>query len=287
MTQLSPITGFLERIASLDDTDLIEVLYGDFVRKVFQGYRVTVTPGRPTPGATPVPQLVELDSDGGRYGRVRLYDDLVVISGPPGSLRQEHLEWLRSLRKSTQARIDHLLALLDTDELTGLGSERRFHSFIGSLGRKERWAGWLMCLVLVPEEGSSPDLEQVEGILRKVAAFLDQQSPSGSHLYRMSNGFFAGLVPNLTAEQGATLVSRLQQGLAELRLPGVASLQSFASSAALEGGKRMSIHFYQTLLESLQQGGEGKRLTLSDLRRVRAAGAPQTSSRPRRTRGKK
>lgn len=281
---VSPTDGFLKRIETLDDSDLIEVLYGDFVRKMFQGYRVAVTPGRPTPGATKIPQLVELDGGDGRYGRARLYDDLVVISGPPGSLREEHLEWLKALRKGTQARIDHLLNLLEIDELTGLGSERRFHSFVASLRRKDQWAGWLMCLVLVPQEGISPGLEQVEDILRKVSAFLAQACPAGTQLYRMDNGFFTGLVPEADAEQVASLAEVLQQGIGKLELPGMASLQSFVGTAEFSKGRKLSIPFYQRMMESMLRSGDGKRLTLSDLRRVRpgpvgAARPPQRKKR--------
>lgn len=286
MLHSSPINGFLERIESLDDTDLIEVLYGDFVRKVFQGYRVTVTPGRPTPGATPLPQLAELEEGDGRYGRVRLYDDLVVVSGPPGSLREEHLEWLTRLRQGTQARLDRLQSTLDIDPLTGLGSERKFHGFVGALARKERWVGWLMCLTMVPEEGASPTLEDVEGILRQVADFLRQHHPPAAQLFRMNNGFFAALVPGLSADDMESLLTAIQDGLATLPLRGVASLKSVVGTAPFGTGKRESIVFYQQLMESLQRSSGGQ-LTLSDLRRTRPrAGADDSggaaATRPRR-----
>jgi GGDEF domain-containing protein len=263
----------------LDDTDLIEVLYGDFVRKVFQGYRVTVTPGRPTPGAHPIPQLTELEESDGRYGRVRLYDDLVVISGPPGSLRDEHLEWLKDLRKGTQARLDQLRAALDIDALTGLESERKFHQVVSSLARKERWVGWLMCLTLVPLEGTSPTLEDVERICRRVAEFLGQHHPPGSRLFRMNNGFFAGLVPGLTGEDASLLVANLQEGLASLKLQGVASLTSLVGVAAFGSGKRESIAFYQQMMEALSRSSGGQKLTLSDLHRVRPRGKTEKPTR--------
>jgi GGDEF domain-containing protein len=258
----------LERIESLDDTDLIEVLYGDFVRKVFQGYRVTVTPGRPTPGATPLPQLAELEEGDGRYGRVRLYDDLVVVSGPPGSLREEHLEWLTRLRQGTQARLDRLQSTLDIDPLTSLGSERKFHGFVSTLARKQRWVGWLMCLTMVPEEGANPTLEDVEGILRQVADFLRQHHPAAAQLFRMNNGFFAALVPGLSADETESLLTAIRDGLAKLPLRGVASLKSVVGTAPFGTGKRESIVFYQQLMESLQRSSGGQ-LTLSDLRRTR------------------
>lgn len=268
MPHSTPIDGFLARIEALDDTDLIEVLYGDFVRRVFQGYRVTVTPGRPTPGATSTPQLVNLPDTDGRYGRARLYDNLVVVSGPPGSLGEEHLRWLFQLRKGVQARVDALKAALDTDPFTGLGSERRFHAFVGALPRKERWLGWLMCLTMVPEEGTTPAMDDVEGIFHQVADVLRRHHPDGAQLYRLNNGFFAGLVKDASAEDGERLVKSFQNEIAGLHPPGISSLSCMVGIAPLGTGKRVSVAFYQKLIEALR-ACSGQRLTLSDLNRAR------------------
>lgn len=281
MPHSTPINGFLERIESLDDTDLIEVLYGDFVRRVFQGYRVTVTPGRPIPGATSTPQLVNLPDTDGRYGRARLYDNLVVVSGPPGSLGEEHLRWLFQLRKGVQARIEALRAALDTDPFTGLGSERRFHAFVGALPRKERWTGWLMCLTMVPEEGMTPGLEDVEEIFHRVADLLGRNHPAGAQLYRLNNGFFAGLVRDLTPEATDRLLESLRSGIENLHPPGIASLTCMLGAAPLGSGKRVSVAFYQQLMEALQKSG-AHLLRLSDLNRVRPQKPESQAARPRR-----
>ncbi len=265
----TPISGFLHRIATLDDSDLIEVLYGDFVRHAFPDFRVSVTPGRPTPGATSSPRLVEDEEGEGRYGRARLYDDLVVVSGPPGSLGEEHLEWLVSLRQGTQERLKRLRVEQETDSLTGLGSEVRFHTVAGELTRKEHWFGWLLCLTMLPEEGQSPTLESVEQILREATQVLRRECPDETHLYRMNNGFFAGLVPHTTSSQVAELVDRLKAALADLKAPGVAGLSCAAGVAAHAGGRHMSLLFYQQMMEALGRS-DGRQLTLADLRRARS-----------------
>lgn len=269
MPHSTPISGFLDRIESLDDSDLIEVLYGDFVRLAFQGFRVSVTPGRPAPGADTAPQLVQVEGGDGRYGRARLYDDLVVISGPPGSLGEEHLGWLTSLREGVRERLVRLRAEQETDSLTGLGSETRFHVVAGELTRKDHWFGWLICLTMLPEEGRSPSLESVEEILRLAAEALRRECPEDAHLFRMDNGFFCGLVPHSTSGQIAELVNRLKASLAVVKAPGVAGLDSVAGFASHAGGRHMSLLFYQQMMEALGRSG-GRQLTLSDLRRARS-----------------
>ena len=283
MPHSSQMNGFFDRIESLDDTDLIQVLYGDFVRRIFQGYRVAVTPGRPTPGATPTPQLVNLPGTDGRYGRARLYDDLVVISGPPGSLGEEHLQWLFQLRKGVQARVDALKAALDADPFTGLGSERRFHAFVGALPRKERWTGWLMCLTMVAEEGMTPSLEDIETIFQQVATTMRNLNPEGGQLYRMNNGFFAGLAKDLTEEQVEKFLESLKSSLVALKPKGIASLSGMVGVASLGNGKRISLTFYQQLIAALQRSS-GQRLTLSDLNRARPR-KPDMTLKSRRTPG--
>lgn len=269
MPHSSPINGFLERIEALDDPDLIQVLYGDFVRRVFQGYRVTVTPGRPTPGSTSTPQLVNLDDTDGRYGRTRLYDNLVVVSGPPGSLRDEHLTWLTQLRQGLQGRLERLKAALETDSFTGLGSERKFHEIVGALPRKQKWVGWLMCLTMVPESDSAPSLASVEHIFHQVANLLRDHHHPDSYLFRMNNGFFVGLVPGLDDEGATALVETLQNEIAKLRADGIASLRGSVGLAPLGTGKRVSILFYQKLVHALAHSQGGQRLKLTDLQRVR------------------
>ena len=260
----SPTAGFLERIASKDDPDLIRVLYGDFVRKVFQGYRVTVTPVRPTPGATGVPQLSEMGEGEGRYGRVRLFDDLVVVSGPPGSLREEHLKWLQGLRQATQTRLDEIDAALNVDEMTGLASERVFHTSLLGLPRKERWGGWLMCVTILPDPAVPLTVDDVERMGREIAEYLRSAQPEGGALFRMNNGFFAGLVPSSTPESLEELGQRLSQGLEGLEVAGAAGLKAVIGVCLRPPRAHTSFEFYQKLVESLRG-----HLTLSDLRKVR------------------
>jgi hypothetical protein len=100
----------LQRLQGVDDADLVRVLYGDFVRQVFQGYRVAVTPLHATEGASTEPRLEERADLGGEARRAMLFDDLIVITGRPGSLGEEHLQWLRELKSGVLARLRALPA---------------------------------------------------------------------------------------------------------------------------------------------------------------------------------
>lgn len=258
--------AFLARIGRLEDPDLIAVLYGDLVRQVFSGYRVVVTPGRPTPGATSEPRLMEVENQGPGYGRVRLFDDLVVISGPPGSLDESHRAALAELRCGVERRRRELEQRDLVDPLTGLANERSFHRSFASVTPGSGWTAWLMCLTIHPDPDQPWEVAELERGLIAIAQRIQRAHPQGGLLFRMANGFFLGLLPPGSDPSWGDVSAALDESLRGWKVEGVAQLGVFASSAAVPRGRRDSFALYQTLMQGLaSQGG----LRLADLRRGR------------------
>lgn len=229
MPSMTPIAGFLETISSIDDPEKIRALYGDFVRKAFADERVLVIPNRAPADAGRVPQLSAGDDRSGRPARARLHDDLVIVSGPRGTLRQEHADWLGSLREATHQRLEALHTAIATDPLTGLGSERKFHEFLRQLSRKESWFGWLMDVTL--RGSSEPGPQEVEEARQQVVDYLRDRHPAGAQLFRLDSGLFAGLIPSLSEHEAELFASLFREGLSELKISGGLRLHPVIATA--------------------------------------------------------